>query len=140
MNRVELWTTVNKGKNKQLLFSHEELESPDTHEVRLADGFALELIRLRVAWGKPMVVNSACRSAAHNTAIGGHPRSLHIYDVNPHGLNGCAAIDIATPNAPQRAGLRRLAWGMGWPIGLGRGFLHLDRRDLAGLAQRAFAN
>src|SRR3990172_11881 len=138
MNRVELWTTVNKGKNKQLLFSHEELESPDTHEVRLADGFALELIRLRATGGKPMKVNSCCRSAAHNLAIGGHPRSLHIYDAPQHGLNGCAAIDIATPDAPQRAKLRRLAWGMGWSVGLGRWFLHLDRRDLAGLPQREF--
>ena len=135
--RGEIWHQPHHG-SKILLFSHKELQCPATSIVQLADGFAFALRDLRVAWGRPMKVNSACRSRDHNTAIGGHPKSLHVYDASAHGLNGCAAIDIALADPAQRGTLVILAWGMGWSIGHAKTFLHLDRRDLAGLPQGMF--
>lgn len=122
----------------QLLFSHEELACPKTGIVRLADGFARHLVELRVAWGKPMKVNSCCRSGAYNATIKGHPKSLHVFDHNAYGLNGTAAIDIALIDPPQRRALILLADRMGWSIGHGKTFLHFDRRDFAGLPQGQF--
>lgn len=135
--RVEIWHQPMRG-DKIRLFSHEELQCPATKVVKLADGFTFALRDLRVAWGRPMKVNSCCRSEAHNKAIGGHPKSLHVYDFPVHPINGTAAIDIATPDNLARTNLHLLAWSMGWSIGHGRNFLHLDRRDLAGLPQRMF--
>lgn len=135
--RVELWYSNGHG-TKKLLFSHDELACPRTGIVKLADGFACALVDLRVAWGKPMKLNSACRSAAYNASIKGHPRSLHIYDAPQHGLNGTAAIDVSTPDASQAGALAFLAWQMGWAVGVGRGFLHLDQRALAGMPKVLF--
>ena len=122
----------------QLLFSHEELACPKTGIVRLADGFARHLVELRVAYGRPMKVNSCCRSKAHNETVKGHSNSLHVYDDSAHGLNGAAAIDIAIADPVDRGALVILAWRMGWSIGHAKTFLHLDRRDLAGLPQGMF--
>lgn len=135
---TELWHQPMRGP-KVLLFSHVELACPATGIVRLADGFAVHLVDLRVAFGQPMRVNSCCRSEVHNKAIGGHPHSLHVFDHPHHPINGTAAIDIATPDGPARARLARLAWLRGWSVGRGHGFLHLDCRHLAGLAQARFS-
>jgi len=122
----------------QVYFARDELASPDTGEVRLASGFADALEALRAALGKPMIVTSCCRSTAHNRDVGGHSRSLHIYDDPHHGLGGCAAIDIAVTDSRYRAELVRLALTTGWSVGVGDGFVHLDRRDLAGLPEVLF--
>jgi hypothetical protein len=44
----------------------------------------------RALFGRPIVLNSACRCAAHNQAIGGARKSAHL--VGPDGL--CHAADI----------------------------------------------
>jgi uncharacterized protein YcbK (DUF882 family) len=44
----------------------------------------------RELFGRPIILNSACRCAAHNTAIGGAKHSAHL--VGPDGL--CHAADI----------------------------------------------
>jgi len=126
------------------LFARHELACRATGEGKLAGGFGGLLIELRVAWDRPMKVLSCCRSKAHNDApismggVGGHLRSLHVYDQPPHGLDGCAAIDIAVADTHAAGLLAFLAWRMGWSVGVPRGFLHLDRRDLAGLKQALF--
>lgn len=122
----------------RVLFSHDELADRETGEVRLHSGFADELQKLRLAFGRPMVVTSCCRSAERNARIGGHPRSLHVYDAPNHGLAGAAAIDIAAPDGPFKLELIRHAIALGWSVGASKSFVHLDRRDIAGLAPALF--
>lgn len=126
------------GDPDRVLFKHSELACRRTDRVLLADGFADKLVMLRIAFAQPMIVNSCCRSLAHNRDIAGHPRSLHIYNENPQGLNGCAAIDIRTPNVVYAGLLIAAAWREGWSIGVSRTFVHLDRRDFAGLPAGVF--
>ena len=113
-----------------VLFTNEELASPDTGEVGFAAGFASRLKDLRQAFGESMIVTSACRSRVYNEQIGGHPRSLHVYDQPHHDVSGCAAIDILTTDSAYRARLVATALDFGWSVGVGNGFVHLDRRDL----------
>ena len=124
-------------------FSHAELECkgsrvngrPGTGVIRMHPTFATELVRLREAWGRPVVPNSVCRTPAHNRAVGGHVRSLHLTE-NPHWPTlGCMAMDWpwrSWTKADQLA-FARLAWRMGWSVGLHDGFCHIDRRADLGL-------
>ena len=96
------------------------------------------LVNLRLAYGKPMVVTSCCRSAAHNLKVGGHSRSLHVYDDPFYDLAGSAAIDIAVTNAAHTWQLVRLAILDGWSVGVATWGVHLDRRDFAGKSPGVF--
>ncbi len=135
MNHVTILHPVDPGI---VLFSHDELKCPETGSVRLAEGFASELARLRVAFGRAMGVNSCCRSKAHNQAIGGHARSLHVHDQPHYKIGGAAAVDIAAPDTLYMRELLVHALRLGWSVGVGKGFVHLDRRDLAELLPGAF--
>ena len=104
-------------------------------------GFIDSLELLREIVGKPMILTSACRCTAHNVAVGGHQRSLHVGDSAMHpGQQGTLAVDVAASDGAFRGLLFATAWDMGWSIGWNakRGFLHLDRRDLVGLPQTTF--
>ncbi len=120
-------------------FSFKELRCPDTHVVKLADGFGDKLVALRKAFAHPMVVNSACRSSGYNSSIGGHYRSLHVYDHPAHPTGGCCAVDIAFPDGTLKGDLLMAAWELGWSVGVAESFLHLDRRtDYTALPQTLF--
>lgn len=127
--------------NGDVLFTHDELSCNRTQRVRLATGFADKLRELRLAWGRPMSVNSCCRSQAYNSDIGGAVDSFHVYDFPGHGLDGTCAIDIAIPDAVTAMELIALAIPLGWSVGLPsprKRFVHLDQRRLAGLKPAAF--
>lgn len=96
---------------------------------RFAPGFLQALQELRDDFGTPMPINSACRCAAHNARVGGHPRSLHVGDKPVHNTGGTCAVDVGFPlGHPQRDRLIALAEARGWSIGLNNRFVHLDRR------------
>jgi hypothetical protein len=102
-------------------------------------GFLDQLEKLRVAFNEPMNVNSACRCAKHNRAVGGTEKSLHIGDAFQHpDQKGAMAVDIRSLNGAYRGRLFSLAWDFGWAVGWGKGFLHLDRRADIGLPQTTF--
>ena len=126
------------GPDGRVLFSAEELADPDTSRVKLAPGFAPALRDLRIDYGRPMVVTSCCRSAAYNEHIGGNPRSLHVWDDPHHDTGGTAAIDITMTDATERRRLVACAITRGWSVGVAQTFLHLDRRDIAGLPAALF--
>lgn len=109
-------------------------------QLRLDIHFAAALPALRLAWGGPLIPNSVSRCREHNNAIPGHPRSLHLIDNPVHETDGAAAADITWRNWPIQTKLRfaRLAWSMGWSVGLHDGFCHVDRRADVGLAQSVF--
>lgn len=108
---------------------------------RLHPGFRAELQRLRDRLDEPMLVTSCCRCRRHNAEVGGHPRSMHVGDFPAQArLLGTAAIDIAARDGALRGRLFAAAWNLGWSLGWNAkaGFLHLDRRDFAGLSQTTF--
>lgn len=130
--------TVDLRDGDRLLFAHSELACRATGIVKLAPGFGEKLVTLRKSLGRPMIVNSCCRSAAHNRAVRGHPRSLHVYDEPHWPTGGTCAIDIRATDPAYRILLTSLAIDQGWSVGVASGFIHLDRRDFAGLPQNIF--
>ncbi len=132
-------TTLSHPTTGLVIFSHKELASPDNGAVVLATGFAEYLIKLRVEFGLPMIVNSCCRTEAHNASLkGAHPRSLHLMHNPFHEIDGTAAIDIHVESGMLRGRLVATAWERGWSIGIGKTFTHLDTRFLADLPQKMF--
>jgi len=109
-------------------FTVKELECKGSGVCLLAPGFGNALDALREAYGKPMKVNSACRSFKHNAAIGGHPNSAHVYDHPSRELKGSYAVDIHCTDSSERAKLVILALDRGWSVGIQKTFVHFDRR------------
>ena len=76
------------------------------------------LLRLRVLWGKPIIITSGHRCGIHNKLVGGAAHSEHLR----------LAFDCACPAAEQEAFIE-LAVECGF-TGIGRyparGFVHLD--------------
>jgi len=121
-------------------FSPAEMACKGSGLIRLHPGFMDALQELRRCFDKPMTITSACRSAAHNRKVGGHPRSLHVCDAPQHpGQEGTLAVDIAVTGAAAAWELGLLALNMGWSVGVPKaGFIHLDRRDMVGLPRGLF--
>lgn len=108
--------------------------------LKLHRGFREALVALREEFGRKMILTSACRCRAHNDAVGGHSRSLHIGDEPQHpGQTGALAVDVRTPDGAYRGELFALAWKHGFSVGWGGGFLHLDRRLDVDLPQTSFS-
>jgi hypothetical protein len=133
-------------------FSEDELRCKGSGIIMLDYRFAERVVELREVWGRPMHPISVCRSPEHNEGVGGHPRSLHL-TINPfhptHGTmamkdmewrHGTMAMDVKWRWWLRSKMLRfcRLAWSLGWSIGLHDGFCHIDRRADLGLPQRVF--
>jgi hypothetical protein len=124
-------------------FSHAELEckgsrkdnAPGTGVIKLDPRFAAALPELRRAWNKPLTPNSICRTPEHNTKVGGNPNSLHMTENAKWPTIGTMAADISWRGWPveEQLAFARVAWGMGWSIGLHNGFCHVDRRADLGL-------
>jgi hypothetical protein len=124
-----------------MFFSDAELRCKHCGQLKLHRGFRDALEALRREFGRPMTLTSASRCKAHNEAVGGHPKSLHIGDVPQHpGQTGSLAVDVATPDGAYRGQLFQVAWKHGFSVGWNakKGFIHLDRRDLVGLPQTSF--
>ena len=120
-------------------FTYGELACPATNKIVLAKGFADNLVNLREHFNKPMPLTSACRSKEYNRKIGGHYRSLHVYDFPAHPTGGNSAVDVKMTNGSTKGDLVCLAWQLGWSVGIHRDFLHLDRRsDYTQLPQAIF--
>lgn len=58
----------------------------------------------REEFGRPIILNSACRCAAHNAAVGGARRSAHL--VGPDGF--CHAVDVQVFSDITRAELHEI--------------------------------
>ena len=122
-------------------FTEDELRCKGSGLLILAPGFGQALQGLRDVYGRPMIINSACRSKLHNKSVGGHPRSLHVCDKPYHGTGGTCAVDVGLTMVDEelRKELAELAWERGWSIGWHPRFLHLDlRTEYAGLPQVRF--
>ena len=109
-------------------FSDSELASKDTGTYILADGFGKRLDELREAIGRPLYLNSAARSKSHNKTVGGHAKSLHVYDDPYHPTGGCCAVDIRCLDAEFRADIVHAALSYGFSCGIAKTFVHVDDR------------
>jgi len=117
-------------------FDAGELACRSTGIIKLDLRFAARLPGLRQKWDKPLTVTSCCRTPAHNAAVGGHPRSLHLTENPYHPTNGTMAIDVLWPD--DALSFARLAYSLGWAVGLHNAFVHLDLRSEIGLPKAIF--
>jgi len=134
----ELEGNITRTDGPEILFYRRELACKKTGVVRLHPGFAKSLAILRMVFGQPMQVTSCCRSAEYNEEIGGHEKSLHVYDIPAHGTLGALAIDIQRKHGLYAHQLVRCAIDMGWSVGVARTFIHLDRRNMIHLRPSVF--
>jgi hypothetical protein len=124
-------------------FGVDELKCKGSGIIKLDPRFAVELPELRRAWGKPLTPTSVCRSPEHNRKEGGKINSLHLTDNPKWPSLGAMAADIRWRGWPidEQIAFAKLAWKMGWSIGLHNGFCHIDRRadlGVVGLDQAVF--
>ena len=122
-----------KGNMVSIHFSKEELGDERTGEITLAKGFLDALEQLRVQYDRAMVVTDGCRSRTTNRWLlsRGYPASLdsfHLIKNTKYTTGGTCAVDIARPNGTDLALLLELALRFDWAVGIGRTFIHLDRR------------
>lgn len=121
-------------------FTERELACKGSGVVRLDPRFAVRFVSLRRVAGYPFNPSSVCRNPAHNLAVKGHKRSLHLTEPHYPELDGTAAADIQwrSWNTAKKLAFCKLAWERGWSIGLHVAFVHIDLRTLAGLRQHIF--
>lgn len=120
----------------------EKLACKGSGVIKLDMRFAVAFPLLWMEWLKldgdqPLDPNSVCRTPAHNAKEGGHIRSLHLTENPTWPTWGSMAIDIPWRiwGVDRKLKFARLAWKMGWSVGLHDGFCHLDRRADMGLPQ-----
>lgn len=116
-------------------FPEHELECPHCNLIQLDIRFAAALPALRLAIGHALYPTSVTRCPAHNRKVRGHPRSMHLTENPVHPTNGSMGADIAWRGWPlhDKLDFARLAWSLGWSVGLHDGFCHVDRRADLGL-------
>ena len=121
-------------------FSKKELACKGTGVIKLDPRFAEALDDLREAWGKPLSPSSVCRTPEHNEKVKGHPNSFHLTENPKWKTFGTMAADITWRSWDTETMLKfaRLAYSLGWAVGLHNSFCHIDRRVDAGLPQRVF--
>ena len=111
-------------------FSESVLQCKGTGVIKLDPRFADALPKLREAWGSPLSPNSVCRTPEHNIREKGHPNSLHLTENPRWPTLGTMAADIRWRGwePARQLAFARVAWGLGWSVGLHDGFCHVDRR------------
>lgn len=100
-------------------FNLAEFQCPCCHTVKLHPRLLRRAVRLRAAWGRPVVINSAYRCKEHNRRVGGAVRSGHLLG---------QALDIRVP-AESQDEFKRLALFCGFSKVIlypKRGFAHIE--------------
>ena len=107
---------------KSKYFSDKELECGCGCGMSVEESFLKKLHDFREKMGIPFKINSAARCEAHNKAIGGSVRSMH--------LKG-RAVDIKWDHlaGPHKRKLLDYACEHLGGVGLHKIFLHIDDRD-----------
>lgn len=102
-------------------FSDTELRCPHCRVNGIHPQLLSKLNQFREKWGSPLLLTSAFRCEAHNTAIGGATNSMHIKG---------QAVDISwlAMSGSEKAALLKLALSGFSGIGLHKQFLHVDNR------------
>lgn len=104
-------------------FTSEEMACPHCKQSKMQPEFMAKLEQLRVAYGKPITINSGYRCPEHNKKVGGAPNSYHMQG---------RAVDIAVPNKAERYKLVKIAMQLGFGgCEISPKHLHVDNRDQA---------
>lgn len=112
------WRDVPPDAWRWINFTPRELACRGSGALLVDEGALDRLQEVRQRVGKPLRINSAYRSPAHNKAVGGSPTSLH--------LQG-RAFDVALSTAVSRERLVAMAKAAGFTgIGQYDAFVHLD--------------
>ncbi|PPC86678.1 MAG: hypothetical protein CTY37_05330 [Methylotenera sp.] len=121
-------------------FTKHELACKGSGIVEMDARFAVMLPYLRLKWGKTLSLSSVCRSPQHNTNVGGHPNSLHLTYNPKHKTNGTMAADVTWKNWPkdEQIAFAKLAYDVGFSVGLHNAFCHIDLREEIGLPKIVF--
>lgn len=121
VNKIKFkhWRDFPMDKWRWKNFSPQEMASRREGELMITEAAMDKLQALRELLGKPMIVNSAYRSAAHNAAVGGAKDSYHMK---------AEAFDVRMDNQnPQEfeAAARKVGFtGFGYYVK--NGFMHID--------------
>lgn len=108
---------------------------PGSGILRLDIRFASELPALRMAHGSALTPTSVCRTPDHNVREKGHYRSLHLTHNEHWPTWGAMAADFLWEEweTQKQLTFARLAYRMGWAVGLHDTFIHVDRRADLGI-------
>ena len=82
---------------------------------------------IRISWGKPIIINSACRDVEHNKKVGGADKSMHLA-FSVKGLYG-KAFDLRLPDSDPQGFVRlcdEIVFDGGMGLYLKKGFVHVD--------------
>ncbi len=109
-------------------FTYEELACPKTGIVQLQPGFIDDLELFRVTYNNPVYPTSCCRSEDHNASIGGHERSLHMFN-NPYWKIDTIAIDVKRPADELLHYMIKAALLLDWTVRIYARHVHLDKRN-----------
>ena len=94
---------------------------PDCGLALMHDDFMVMLDSMRVMYGRSIIVNSGYRCAAHNTKVGGSPKSMHLVG---------RAADLRVGDGRDAYQLIECAIRTGFNgIGIAKTFVHVDTRD-----------
>ena len=131
MSRYSDWKMVPANTWKWPAFSAREIACKGTGEIVINEDALDRLQALRDRLGKPLVLNSAYRSASHNRKVGGAKNSLHLrgmaFDVrmenhDPHELEAAArAVGFTGFGYYPKSGFMHIdtgpvrSWGTAWP-------------------------
>ena len=127
---IEAYSTLKNG-NKRLSehFEVREFRCKDGSDPVFVDTELVDILeKIRTHFGKPLVITSAYRTAAHNKAVGGAAYSQHLYgkaaDIRVTGVSVEQVAAYAETLLNGRGGI-----GI-YPPGLGRanGWVHVDVR------------
>ena len=115
-------------------FKREELAAGDG-SFKLAPGFSEKLVQLRIAYGKPMIITSGCRTKADidrliQRGYQASENSFHLIDNEKYKTKGCCAVDIAWPlDKKDVYEFIREAIRLEWNIRIAPfSYIHIDRR------------
>lgn len=132
-NKISIMTVSDQDQISEYLKAY-EVQDKLTGRIKTSQVFLDSFDLLRVSWGWPIHPTSFCRSTEHNKAEDGHPNSLHLMDNPKHDTLGTIALDVTATSSF----FRGMAWKLGWSIGHGKTFTHIDRRVDIGLRQTNF--
>jgi uncharacterized protein YcbK (DUF882 family) len=106
-------------------FYDHQVGEPPTWQMHAVRNLCLEVLEpLRRRYGVAIVI-SGHRTPARNAAVGGAPRSFHVYEWHP----GVAAADVTFKRGRPSLWAERAAATTAGGIGLYRRHLHVDLRS-----------